>query len=143
MDPRKGTHVKLTFIGDRQRLGDIECIRSFLNQLVSDIKMKALDKPHCYSLPIVPENLPLECSRDEGGVTGVVVLSTSHAAIHTFPEHRYAVVDVYSCVEFDQYDVFYCVKTFFYAASYDIRMIDLSYSLCHPQALPIPKGVWK
>ncbi len=32
-----------------------------------------------------------------GGVSGVVLLAESHISIHTWPEHRYAAVDVYTC----------------------------------------------
>jgi S-adenosylmethionine decarboxylase proenzyme len=31
------------------------------------------------------------------GVTGVVVIAESHLAIHTWPEHRYASVDLFTC----------------------------------------------
>jgi S-adenosylmethionine decarboxylase proenzyme len=31
------------------------------------------------------------------GVSGVVVIAESHVAIHTWPEHGYAAVDVFSC----------------------------------------------
>lgn len=31
------------------------------------------------------------------GVSGVVVISTSHLSIHTWPEYRYAAVDIFSC----------------------------------------------
>jgi S-adenosylmethionine decarboxylase len=31
------------------------------------------------------------------GVSGVVVISESHLSIHTWPEERYAAVDVYTC----------------------------------------------
>nr|WP_152559363.1 adenosylmethionine decarboxylase [Tumebacillus flagellatus] len=31
------------------------------------------------------------------GVSGVVVISESHLTIHSFPEHKYASVDVYTC----------------------------------------------
>ena len=31
------------------------------------------------------------------GVTGVVAISESHFCIHTWPEHRYAAVDVFTC----------------------------------------------
>ncbi len=33
------------------------------------------------------------------GTSGVVVISESHLAIHTWPEHRCASVDVFSCSE--------------------------------------------
>ncbi len=35
----------------------------------------------------------------EGGRTALILLSTSHASIHTWPEHRYASFDLYSCRE--------------------------------------------
>lgn len=31
------------------------------------------------------------------GVSGVVVISESHVTVHTWPEHRYAAVDIFSC----------------------------------------------
>jgi S-adenosylmethionine decarboxylase proenzyme len=31
------------------------------------------------------------------GVSGVIVIAESHVAIHTWPEHRYAAVDIFSC----------------------------------------------
>ena len=31
------------------------------------------------------------------GVSGVVVIAESHISIHTWPEHRYAAVDVFTC----------------------------------------------
>lgn len=31
------------------------------------------------------------------GVSGVVIISESHLAVHTFPEHSYASVDIYTC----------------------------------------------
>lgn len=31
------------------------------------------------------------------GVSGVVVISESHVAIHTWPEYSYAAVDIYTC----------------------------------------------
>jgi len=33
------------------------------------------------------------------GVSGVVVITESHVTIHTWPEHGYAAVDIFSCSE--------------------------------------------
>lgn len=33
------------------------------------------------------------------GVSGVVVIAESHVAIHTWPEHGYAAVDIFTCGE--------------------------------------------
>ena len=35
------------------------------------------------------------------GVSGVVIISESHLTIHTFPEHGYASIDVYTCGHLD------------------------------------------
>jgi S-adenosylmethionine decarboxylase len=39
------------------------------------------------------------------GISGVVVIAESHLAIHIWPEHRYAAVDVFTCGETVQMDV--------------------------------------
>lgn len=31
------------------------------------------------------------------GLSGVVVIAESHVALHTWPEHQYAAVDIFSC----------------------------------------------
>ncbi|MBO1005955.1 adenosylmethionine decarboxylase [Pseudogracilibacillus auburnensis] len=31
------------------------------------------------------------------GVSGVVILAESHLSVHTFPEHGYASIDIYTC----------------------------------------------
>ena len=31
------------------------------------------------------------------GVSGVVIISESHLTVHTWPEHSYAAVDIFSC----------------------------------------------
>jgi S-adenosylmethionine decarboxylase len=39
------------------------------------------------------------------GISGVVVIAESHLAIHIWPEHRYAAVDVFTCGENVRVDV--------------------------------------
>lgn len=36
-----------------------------------------------------------------GGVTGVILLAESHIALHTYPEHGFLALDVFSCGEAD------------------------------------------
>jgi len=41
---------------------------------------------------------------DPQGVSGVVVIAESHFTVHTWPEHRYAAVDIFTCgasIDFD------------------------------------------
>jgi S-adenosylmethionine decarboxylase len=39
------------------------------------------------------------------GISGVVVIAESHLAIHIWPEHRYAAIDVFTCGDSVQMDV--------------------------------------
>ena len=36
-----------------------------------------------------------------GGLTGYLLLSESHIAFHTYPEHRYIALDIFSCGDAD------------------------------------------
>ena len=40
------------------------------------------------------------------GVSGVIVISESHVTIHSWPEHGYAAVDVFTCGESFRHEVF-------------------------------------
>jgi S-adenosylmethionine decarboxylase len=48
------------------------------------------------------------------GISGVVVIAESHLSIHTWPEYRYAAVDIFSCGDTLQPEVAadYLVKEF-------------------------------
>ena len=35
------------------------------------------------------------------GISGIIVIAESHFAIHTWPEHGYAAVDLFSCADFN------------------------------------------
>jgi S-adenosylmethionine decarboxylase len=56
------------------------------------------------------------------GVSGVVVIAESHVTIHTWPEHGYAAVDVFSCgVTLDHRLIAAHVKTALAAASFSLQ----------------------
>ncbi len=55
------------------------------------------------------------------GVSGVVVIAQSHFAIHTWPEHRYASADLFTCGEkIKPWKAFNTVKKLFRAASFSV-----------------------
>lgn len=101
-----GRHIKILGRGDADRLGSADQVEAFLIELVGRIGMRRLGEPHLYSVDLEIEKLGVEPFEDEGGITGVVVLSTSHCAIHTWPlrasaDNEMFVLDVYSCRDFD------------------------------------------
>jgi S-adenosylmethionine/arginine decarboxylase-like enzyme len=73
----------------------------FIKKAVPLIGMTLLDDPHTYSVDVEIEKLGREPFEDEGGVSGVGVLSTSHLALHGWPARGEFHLDVYSCRSFD------------------------------------------
>ena len=96
-----GRHIKVLGRGSPSLLGDAKNVEGALRQLVDILGMRLLDVPHMYEVETEIEKLGVEPFEDEGGVTGVCVLSTSHCSIHTWPLRPFFVMDVYSCRDFD------------------------------------------
>ena len=66
------------------RLRDESALRSVFDSIISDLGLKAIDT--------VWHTFP-----GEGGVTGLVALTESHLACHTYPEHGTATFNLYCC----------------------------------------------
>lgn len=71
------------------------------------------------------------------GISGVVVIAESHLAIHTWPEYRYAAVDIFSCGEVLKPDVAanYLVEQF---AAERASVVELQRGVFVHSALPLP-----
>lgn len=122
-----GRHIKVLGMGSKDALRSVDGVRSFLVDMVEALGMRCLGEPHTYEVEEEIEKLNVEPFEDEGGVTGVVVLSTSHCAIHTWPLRSFFVMDVYSCRDFDDRVVRQMVEERF--ATYKLRVTDLSFAL--------------
>lgn len=81
------------------RLADRQFLEEFLRDLVLRLDMKILGGP--YMRTVMPDPKLIETEKDEGGVTGCVVITTSHITIHTWPLRQRFSLDIYSCKEFD------------------------------------------
>lgn len=66
------------------RLRDESLLRELFGRVIRDLDLKALGE--------VWHTFP-----GEGGVTGLVALSESHLACHTYPEYRTATFNLYCC----------------------------------------------
>lgn len=97
----EGRHVKILGHGaDPGLLGNVEHVRRAISDLVDACGMRVLGL-YSHDVEIDIRKAGAEPFEDEGGVTAVGVLSTSHAAIHTWPARGFFVLDVYSCRDFD------------------------------------------
>lgn len=70
---------------DPARLRDSAHARAFLSWLMEALSLTAAAPPLLHAFP------------GEGGLTAMVLLTESHLAIHTFPEHRALTLNLYCC----------------------------------------------
>ena len=77
-----GRHVILEMFGC-QNLDSLETAEEALRDMVRALDVNLLD------LRVYPFS-PV-------GVTGIAIVSESHLVIHTWPEHGYAAVDIFTC----------------------------------------------
>lgn len=102
-------------------------MEKMLVDLIEILGMRLLGEPHMYEVETEIAKLGVEPFEDEGGVTGVCVLSTSHCSIHTWPLRPFFVMDVYSCRDFDAN----AVEAFLVErlGAYDLQVTDVSAAL--------------
>ncbi len=124
-----GRHIKVLGRGVPTLLGDALNVEKMLRNLVELLGMRLLGDPHMYEVETEIAKLGVEPFEDEGGVTGVCVLSTSHCSIHTWPLRPFFVMDVYSCRDFDSSLVEKHIEGAF--GGYDIQITDVSESLVY------------
>ena len=75
---------------DPSKLDDEKAILALLNSLPEKIDMKRLSNPLVFK---GSDHLP--------GLTGVVIIETSHIAFHTFTDTNKVNIDIYSCKDFN------------------------------------------
>lgn len=61
---------------------------------------------------------------DGFGVTGVVVLAESHISIHTWPELRYAAIDIFMCGTCDPYQAIPVLEQHFQSEQLTVRALE-------------------
>ena len=108
-------------------MGDAKNVEAMLVDLIDVLGMRILDKAHMYEVETEIAKLGVEPFEDEGGVTGVCVLSTSHCSIHTWPLRPFFVMDVYSCRDFESGAVEKLLSE--RLGAYDLQVTDVSAAL--------------
>lgn len=86
-----GKHLILdVHSNDYERMNNKDFVRDFLNKCVELINMRKLIEP-----------VVVEGATYNPGVTGFVIIETSHISIHTFSNVSRFNMDIYSCKTFD------------------------------------------
>jgi S-adenosylmethionine decarboxylase len=66
-------------------LGDAVVLRQVCERLLTDLNLPVVGAGHWHQFP------------PPGGLTGLYLLTESHLACHTYPEHRIATFNLYCC----------------------------------------------
>jgi S-adenosylmethionine/arginine decarboxylase-like enzyme len=100
---------------------DPKWLHSWLVDLVSDIKMDICQGPITAYVD-VPGNK---------GLTGVVIIETSHIAVHIWDEINPGLLqmDVYSCADFDPQQIFDKIEEAFEPVKLEYKFLDREKSL--------------
>lgn len=122
-----GRHIKVLGLGSPDALRSVEGVKEFLTDLVYSLGMRPLGDTHMYEVEEEIQKMNVEPFEDEGGVTGVCVLSTSHCTIHTWPLRGFFVMDIYSCRDFETPQVRKMIIE--RLRVHKLRITDLTYSL--------------
>jgi S-adenosylmethionine decarboxylase len=70
---------------DADSLRDTEKLRAVFAAIISDLQLKTIGEAAWHKFP------------GEGGVTGLLMLTESHLACHTYPEYESATFNLYCC----------------------------------------------
>ena len=78
---------------DPSKLTDRASLQNLFDGIVGDLSLNVVGEPLWHTFP------------GAGGVTGLCLLSESHLAIHTFPEHASLCLNVFCCRPRGDWDV--------------------------------------
>ena len=96
---------------DQAALRDENAIRSVMSRLIADLGLRSIGSVwHKFA--------------GEGGVTGLIALTESHLACHTYPEHSTATFNLYCCRTRPEWDWEANLKTALGASSVTVTKID-------------------
>ncbi len=79
----------------------IDCQVLTNEALLVHVMREALGNAHFHIVDHLSHHFPGE----QAGVTAVMLLAESHATFHSYPEHNYLAMDVFSCGSADPNDV--------------------------------------
>jgi S-adenosylmethionine decarboxylase len=70
---------------DAGPLASVDVLRALFTRVLRELDLHALHEPQFHVFP------------SPGGITGFVMLTESHLAVHTYPEHGIATFNLYCC----------------------------------------------
>jgi len=91
-------------------------------KLVKLLGMEYLDRPLVWDLPI--DESKLDSPLDEGGISVIVPITTSHLSAHCWPARNALMLDVFSCKPFSVEEALDLIRTEFGIRSIHYTVVD-------------------
>lgn len=101
MKSSAGIHIVLDGFVKDPAVFTSDILTATFKQLAESLEMKIIMGPDFLEVPLNPTKLQSDVFQDEGGITGMCVISTSHMSIHCWPIRKCFSMDVFSCKAFD------------------------------------------
>jgi S-adenosylmethionine decarboxylase len=100
-----GTHVTVDAYVKDPSIFTEKHLRDLFQKLVSALDMQILWGPEFVEVPIDPNILKKSQEtgifHDEGGISGICIINTSHVSVHTWPLQKFFSMDVFSCSDYE------------------------------------------
>ncbi|MBM3737073.1 MAG: S-adenosylmethionine decarboxylase [Acidobacteria bacterium] len=101
---------------DPAALRDLNLLRRFLDTLAAQLPLHPVGTPVWHRFP------------SPGGITGMCLLSESHFACHTFPEHGSMTVNLFCCRPRPEWDFAGYLEREFGAGRVTVRRLERDYA---------------
>ncbi len=98
------------------KLRDQRSLHALFDSLIQDLKLRPIGPTHWHAFP------------GSGGITGLCLLSESHLACHTFPEHASLCLNLFCCVPRAEWPFEPQLKNRFAAREVAVRRLQRPYA---------------
>jgi len=100
-----GLHITMDAFVNDSSVFTRKQLETLFAKLIKALEMKPLDKAMVYEVPCDPKVLERVKKtgkfEDEGGITSIQVISTSHLSLHAWPLQNFFSLDAFSCKDFN------------------------------------------
>ncbi len=93
-------------------LASVEQIRALFDRIIIEIDLHPVQEPLFHAFP------------SPGGITGFVILSESHLACHSYPEHGILTINLYCCRPRAEWPWRERLADLFGATHVEVRLLD-------------------
>lgn len=127
MEKDAGLHLIFDGYVKDSNVFNAEHLTVLFKKLAAELKMQIIMGPEFLEVELDPSKLESEVFQDEGGITGMCVISTSHMSIHCWPLRKCFSMDVFSCKTFDEVVASKVTKEFLDVESWIVHRVKRSF----------------